>query len=98
MVKSGMSATVTIRTRQEEPVLMVPSAAQVEEAAASFVFIELNGAAESRRVRTGRRIGNVTEILDGLRGGEIVIITGLGALRKGDPVNPTVVGESGTWQ
>jgi len=97
-VKSGMSATVSIQTRQEQPVILVPSAALVEEAGVPYVYTAEAGRVAPKRVRTGRRLGNVTEIVDGLEGGEVLIMTGLGTLRKGDPVTATVVGESGTWQ
>jgi hypothetical protein len=46
----------------------------------------------------GRRIGNIAEILSGLEEGETLIISGLTALRRGAPVQASVIGESGSWQ
>ena len=97
-VKSGMSATVTIQTRQEEPVILVPSGALVEREGARFVYTVEAGRVAAKRVRVGRQLGNLAEILEGLGGGETLVVTGLGTLRQGDAVNPTVVGESGSWQ
>ncbi len=97
-IKSGMSATVTIQTQAQQPVVLIPSAAIVEQAGQSFVFTAEEGRAAQKPVQVGRRIGNITEILDGLEEGQTLVISGLTALRRGDPVQPTVIGESGSWQ
>jgi len=97
-IKSGMSATVTITTEAQEPVVLIPSSAIVEQAGQSYVFTAEGDRAAQRPVQVGRRIGNIAEILDGLEEGETLIISGLTALRRGDPVQPSVIGESGSWQ
>jgi membrane fusion protein (multidrug efflux system) len=97
-VKSGMSATVTIETEAQEPVILVPSAALVEQAGQTTVFTAQGGRAAQKPVRVGRRIGNIAEILEGLEEEETLIISGLTALRRGDPVQPEIIGESGSWQ
>jgi len=97
-VKSGMSATVTIETQAQEPAVLIPSAAIVEQAGQSYVFAAEAKRAAQKPVQVGRRIGNIAEILDGLQEGETLIISGLTALRRGDPVEPSVIGESGSWQ
>jgi membrane fusion protein (multidrug efflux system) len=97
-IKSGMSATVTIETRAQEPVVLIPSAAVVEQGGQSYVFTAEADRAAQKPVQVGRRIGNVAEILDGLEEGETLIISGLTALRRGTPVQPSLIGESGSWQ
>jgi membrane fusion protein (multidrug efflux system) len=97
-IKSGMSATVTIETQVQEPVVLIPSAAVVEQAGQSYVFTAEANRAAQKPVQVGRRIGNIAEILEGLEEGETLIISGLTALRRGDPVQPSVIGESGSWQ
>ncbi len=97
-IKSGMSATVTIETRAEEPVVLIPSAALVELGGQMFVFTAEADRAAQKPVQVGRRIGNIAEILEGLKEGETLIISGLTALRRGDPVQTKVIGESGSWQ
>jgi membrane fusion protein (multidrug efflux system) len=97
-IKSGMSATVTIETQVQEPAVLIPSAAIVEQAGQSYVFTAEANRAAQKPVQVGRRIGNIAEILDGLEDGEALIISGLSALRRGDPVQPTIIGESGSWQ
>jgi membrane fusion protein (multidrug efflux system) len=97
-IKSGMSATVTIETQAQEPVVLIPSAAIVEQGGQNYVFtVEANRAAQ-KPIQVGRRIGNIAEILDGLKEGETLIISGLTALHRGNPVQPSVIGESGSWQ
>jgi len=98
VVKSGMSATVTIESQAQEPVVLIPSAAIVEQAGQSYAFTAEANRAAQKPVQVGRRIGNIAEILDGLEEGETLIISGLTALRRGDPVQASVVGESGSWQ
>jgi membrane fusion protein (multidrug efflux system) len=97
-VKSGMSAIVSIETQAQAPVVLIPSAAVVVQAGQSYVFTVEADRAAQKPVQVGRRIGNIAEILDGLTEEEILIISGLTALRRGDPVKPTVIGESGSWQ
>jgi len=97
-IKSGMSVTVTIETRAQEPVVLIPSAAVIEQAGQSYVFTAEANRVAQKPVQVGRRIGNIAEILDGLEEGEILIISGLTALRRGDPVQPSLIGESGSWQ
>jgi RND family efflux transporter MFP subunit len=97
-IKSGMSVTVTIETRAQEPVILIPSAAVIEQAGQSYVFTAEANLASQKPVQVGRRIGNIAEILEGLEDGETLIISGLTALRRGDPVQPSLIGESGSWQ
>jgi membrane fusion protein (multidrug efflux system) len=97
-IKSGMSATVTIETQTQEPVVLIPSAAIVEQGGQSYVFTAEADRAALKPVQIGRRIGNIAEVLEGLEEGETLIISGLTSLRRGDPVQPSVIGESGSWQ
>jgi membrane fusion protein (multidrug efflux system) len=97
-IKSGMSVTVTIETQTQQPVLLIPSAAIVEQGGQSYVFTAEADRAAQKPVQIGRRIGNIAEVLEGLEEGETLIISGLTALRRGDPVQPSVIGESGSWQ
>ncbi|MBN2551599.1 MAG: efflux RND transporter periplasmic adaptor subunit [Spirochaetales bacterium] len=97
-VKSGMSATVSIETQAQEPVILIPSAAVVEQGGQSYVFTAEAGRAAQKPVQIGRRIGNIAEVLEGLEEGETLIISGLTALRRGAPVQPSLIGDSGSWQ
>ena len=74
------------------------TAALVEQEGARFAYTVEAGRVAAKRVRVGRQVGNLAEIPEGLEEGETLIVTGLGTLRQGDAVNPTVIGESGSWQ
>ena len=97
-IKSGMSATARIEPVQQEPQLIVPSSAVTTRGGKQVVFIAREGAAVMQPVETGRIEGNLTAVRTGLEGGETLIISGLSGLSEEDPVNPTVLGESGDWQ
>lgn len=97
-LKAGMSASARIATRQEDPVVLVPAAALVAQGANQSVMLAAKKKAARRLVKVGRTVGGRVEILEGLEGGETVILSRLGSLATGDPVEPTIVGTSGDWQ
>jgi membrane fusion protein (multidrug efflux system) len=105
-IKSGMSAQAVIEPRETEPTLILPSASIASRGGDSVVFIARSSGessdtqtemtADMRKVELGRRLGNRTELISGVEAGEIVILTGISGLSDGDPVEVTVVGESGS--
>lgn len=97
-IRSGMSASVRIRTREDAPTVLVPTAAIVRRPGQEAAMVAREGKAVLETVETGAAVGNRTEILTGLKTGETLIITGLTTLTAGDEVAPTVVGESGSWR
>ncbi|MCE1190039.1 MAG: efflux RND transporter periplasmic adaptor subunit [Ignavibacteria bacterium] len=63
--------------------LVVPTDAIAREAAGPFVFIQLNDSLfEKRDVVTGGTAGNVTEIRQGVKDGERVVINGVFSLKS----------------
>jgi RND family efflux transporter MFP subunit len=74
-LKPGLSADIEIITGEAKNVLVVPSQSVIEKEGGTFVFIAENGAARQRKVVIGIRNWNFTEIKQGLKQGEIVIIT-----------------------
>lgn len=97
-IKSGMSATVSIETSGEEEVMVIPSAALLKSGTQEYIFLSENDKARRTAVTVGRQVGNKTEIIQGLSGGEDLIISGLTSLSDGDAVKTTRIGESGSWQ
>jgi len=65
--------------------LMVPPAAMATFAGIDRVFIVKDGKALEKRVRTGRRLADGVEILEGISAGDKVVINP-GDLNDGDPV------------
>lgn len=73
----GMFATVQLQPIEGEAVPVVPSEALITTGAQARVIVEeTDGRFRPVAVRTGRSAGGYTEILDGLRGGEKVVVSG----------------------
>jgi HlyD family secretion protein len=73
-VKSGMSATVDIVTQEKKNVLLIPSKSITKDASGNTtVNVLVNNKTESRQVVTGLTDGTQTEIISGLKAGDIVI-------------------------
>ena len=97
-VKSGMSASVSIKARVMNPAVVVPSAALVRRGSAYAVFVDDGGKASVREVSLGRRSGVRVEVLTGLSEGERLLVSALTKLRPGVPVASTDVGDSASWE
>jgi len=97
-IRSGMSASVRIRTREDTPVVLIPTSAILRQQGEAAVMTAVEGKAVLKTVETGAGVGNRTEIISGLQEGDVLIITGLTTLADGEEVVPTIRGESGTWR
>jgi multidrug efflux pump subunit AcrA (membrane-fusion protein) len=74
-VKIGMSATADIIIDKRSNVLLVPDRAiQKDSQGNPVVKVMINGQIQERQVVTGISDGLKTEILSGLREGEVVVI------------------------
>jgi hypothetical protein len=70
------------------PVGVVPQAALIADQEGIYVFIE-DGKAAVRRVKTGGESGANIVVLEGLKGGEQIIVEGLQSVRAGQDVMAT---------
>ena len=68
------------------PSLVVPASAIVVFAGVEKILVMKNGKAQEQRVRTGLRIGDRVELLEGAAEGDMVITTP-GGLANGSPVS-----------
>ena len=77
-----------VAVEQEKPVerILVPQAALIADQEGVYVFIVEGGKAVVRRVKLGGETGPNAIIAEGLKGGEQVVVEGLGSLRVGAPV------------
>ncbi|HYG05770.1 MAG TPA: efflux RND transporter periplasmic adaptor subunit [Stenotrophomonas sp.] len=67
--------------------LTIPSAAIVQRDGHSYVFtVDANNTAQRRRVRSGQVVEGRTEIVEGLKAGDRVVVEGAGFLGEGDRV------------
>lgn len=75
-IKPDMYANVVFE-REGGEILAVPGDAVLYAGEREFVFVDLGeGRLQPRRVETGRRTGGWTEVLSGLREGEVVVTSG----------------------
>jgi RND family efflux transporter MFP subunit len=84
-LRAGAFARAEIVTVAEEPAVLVPASAVVTFAGIEKVLTVRDGRAVETRVRTGRREGDLVEIVDGLTAGDAVVAEP-GNLASGQPV------------
>ena len=77
-----------VAVEQEKPVerILVPQAALIADQEGTYVFVVEDGKAVVRRVKVGGESGPNAIISEGLKGGEQVVVEGLGSLRPGASV------------
>ncbi|MGD9817083.1 MAG: efflux RND transporter periplasmic adaptor subunit [Desulfomonilaceae bacterium] len=72
-LRPDMTANVIIFLDQRKGVLTVPNRAIQREGSRKFVYLIENGSIERRYVNTGWKDASYTEILDGLREGNLIV-------------------------
>jgi len=82
-------AEVTVQLPPRADVLSVPPAALVRQDGRTGVFVVDDGRARFRPIRVGVRAETAIEVLDGLKGGESVIVRRIRPLADGDRVRVT---------
>jgi len=93
----GQLVTAEIELGTPEEKVVVPQAALIADQGGVYVFVVEDGKAATRRVKTGGASGTGIVIDEGLKGGELVIVDRLQAVRPGAPVraNPVQQAVSG---
>ena len=86
-VRPGAFVTVELLRETRPKALLVPRAAVVRELHESFVFVAQDGKARKRAVTLGLEEGERLEVVEGLKAGEQVVISGQGALKDEAPVS-----------
>jgi RND family efflux transporter MFP subunit len=86
-LRPGMFARAEIVTA-EAPAMVVPHSALVVFAGVEKLLLAKDGKVHEQRVRSGRRVGDRVEILEGVAPGDLVI-TSPGGLAQGTPVRVT---------
>lgn len=87
LLRPGFFCEAEILVRQDAEAVVVPVEAVVDFAGVTRVFVvDESGAARSREIATGIRLGPVVEVASGLKAGERVATSALGRLVDGSPV------------
>lgn len=85
MLKPGLLVRLTIKgvTRQT---VTVPESAIVQRGSESFIFVAEDKTASERKVRLGKRMPGVIEILEGVDAGAEVVVAGTTRLSNGSAI------------
>jgi RND family efflux transporter MFP subunit len=95
LVKLDLPSTPGLRAGQfgraampvgETSALRVPASAVVQRGQMELVFVVVNGHAQLRIVKTGKRIGGEVELVSGVDAGEPLVVDGAATLVDGQPV------------
>jgi RND family efflux transporter MFP subunit len=87
-LKAGMYGSATFKFPKQAPAILVPRTSFVGSVSSNEVYVlnKSNNTAQTRKVVSGRILGENVEILDGLKEGETVITSGQINLTEGTPV------------
>lgn len=89
-LKPEMVAKVRLlRETKSDAILVSENIIQLVDRDRTIVYVENNGKAEERRLKLGGRQGIMTEVLQGLKAGDRLIVSGYQKVVDGSPVNVT---------
>lgn len=71
---AGLNLTGTIQTQKKEGATVVPTLAVMRENDNYFVYVDNNGAIEKRPVKLGMETAEKTEIVEGVKEGETIVL------------------------
>jgi len=87
-VKPGMFARVSLQLGSREDVVVIQRDALLERDHVREVYVVADGVVEVREVEVGVIHANLVEIIDGVREGETVIVSGQDTVAEGEKVEP----------
>ncbi|MCX7634350.1 MAG: efflux RND transporter periplasmic adaptor subunit [Syntrophales bacterium] len=87
LLKPGLFARVQIYTGDYRDTVVVPITSLLYEGTNVKVFLVENGKAKEQPVKVGQKFGELMEVLDGLKGGEQLVVVGQNNLAAGVKVN-----------
>ncbi|MEW6214763.1 MAG: efflux RND transporter periplasmic adaptor subunit [Nitrospirota bacterium] len=87
LLKPGIFAHVTLYTGETRGTIVVPITSLLYEEERVKVFVVEGDRAKEKHVKLGSKYGEVMEIVEGLREGEIVVVVGQQSLAENTKVN-----------
>jgi len=86
-LRPGQFAHVIAILPETPEAVLIPQRAVLDEQGGSYVLVvDQDDTAKRRPIRLGRTVDGMEQVVDGLSGGERVIVDGLQGVRSGDPV------------
>ncbi|HVA23528.1 MAG TPA: efflux RND transporter periplasmic adaptor subunit [Chloroflexota bacterium] len=85
-LRSGMSATVSIQTGEQQNAVLVPKDAIIQRNGQQVVFLDQNSRAKMVTVQTGLSDTKQVQVLSGIDAGSMVILPGSIDLADGDAI------------
>lgn len=85
-IKPGQSATIEIELSKIEQAIVIPAISAIAEMGRDIAYIYDNGKAKRVTITKGLRTASSVQIVDGLRAGDTLLVTGVMQLRDGMPV------------
>jgi RND family efflux transporter MFP subunit len=86
-LKPGFFAKVTLYTEAARDMVVVPVTSVVYDNARMKVFIAEGNLAKERNVKVGNKYGELLEVTEGLKKGEVIVVVGQNNLSDGVKVN-----------
>lgn len=87
IIKSGMTAQVSIPIDREENSIILPQNALLEDAEGYYTFVAHNGQAERRNIEISLENEDNAAVISGLEAGEKVVTLGKESLSDGSSIN-----------
>lgn len=85
-LRPGMFGQASIVEREFKNATLIPQSALHGAGDSRYVFVEKDGVAEAREIKTGLRQGDDIQVTEGLTPGERVVVFGGGNLKDGENV------------
>jgi len=82
-IQPGERYMVLLTTEEEEHVLAVPVLSVIREESKTYVFVLEDGVYRKKEVKLGRVNGNYQEVLEGVKEGDLVVVSGQSRLTDG---------------
>ncbi|MBD0381065.1 efflux RND transporter periplasmic adaptor subunit [Paenibacillus sedimenti] len=86
LLQPGKRFMVQLTTETEEQVVAIPTISVIREESNTFVFVKQGDQYQKREVKLGRISGEYQEVLDGVKDGEELVVTGQNTLKDGQKV------------
>ncbi len=82
-LQPGARVMVQLTSDAEQQVVAVPTLSIVREESATYVFVQQGDQYQKRQVKLGRINGSYQEVLEGVKEGDQLVVTGQHTLKDG---------------